>query len=74
MGRTSARHDDEHLGPYSPAGAVIRNAVELATDLRGLELVLNSTVGDRYMIAVAQCGEGVVVALRRRQTPLGLGH
>jgi hypothetical protein len=42
------RHDDAHLGPYSPAGAVIRNAIELATDARGLQLALDGTVGDRY--------------------------
>ncbi len=65
-GTIHVRHDDEHLGPYSPAGAVIRNAVELATDLRGLELVLNATVGDRYRIQVAQREDGVVVGLRRR--------
>ena len=41
------RHDDAHLGPYTPRGAVIRAAVELASDVDGLRLVLASTVGDR---------------------------
>lgn len=62
--RVRVRHDDERLGTYSPMGAVIRNAIELATDVRGLELVLAATVADRYRIQVARRGEGVVVGLR----------
>jgi hypothetical protein len=30
------RHDDPHLGTYPPRGAVIRSAVELASDVDGL--------------------------------------
>ncbi len=69
-GTIRVRHDDERLGPYSPGGAVIRNAVELATDLRGLELVLNGTVGDRYGITVRDSAEGVTVGLRVRCRPM----
>jgi hypothetical protein len=29
------RHDDPHLGPYTPHGAVIRSAMELASDVEG---------------------------------------
>jgi hypothetical protein len=29
------RHDDPHLEPYTPRGAVIRSAVELASDVQG---------------------------------------
>jgi hypothetical protein len=29
------RHDDPHLGTYTPRGAVIRSAVELASDAAG---------------------------------------
>ena len=39
------RHDDPRIGPYSPTGQRIRAAVELATDVEGLRLRLNSTVG-----------------------------
>ena len=35
------RHDDPHLGPYTHAGQVIRAAVELASDVEGLRLVLS---------------------------------
>ena len=60
------RHDDPRLGEYSPGGDVIRNAMHLANDVRGLELALNATVGDRYVVTVARRPEGLVVGLRRR--------
>lgn len=60
------RHDDPRLGEYSPGGAVIRDAMHLASDIRGLELALNATVGDRYAVRVAERPEGVVIGLRRR--------
>ena len=41
------RNDDPHLGPYTPRGAVIRSAMELASDVKGLRLVLLTKVGDR---------------------------
>jgi hypothetical protein len=50
------RHDDPALGPYTHAGQVIRAAVELATDVEGLRLVLASTLGDRYQVRVADDG------------------
>jgi hypothetical protein len=53
------RHDDLHLGPYTPRGAVIRTAVELASDLEGLGLVLASTLGDRYRVPVSDDGRTV---------------
>ncbi len=53
------RHDDPRIGPYSPVGQRIRAAVELATDVEGLRLVLASTVGERYRVKVAEDG-GVV--------------
>ena len=58
------RHDDPHLGPYTPRGSVIRSAVGLASDVEGLRLVLASTMGDRYRVRVAD--DGSVVGLRRR--------
>jgi hypothetical protein len=57
------RHDDPHLGPYSSLGATIRSAVELATDVNGLRLVLMTTVGDRYRVRVSD--DGSVVGLWR---------
>jgi hypothetical protein len=62
------RHDDPRLGPYSPAGSVIRCAVELASDVRGLQLVLDATVGDRYSVRVVERPEGVAIGLRRLST------
>ena len=59
------RHDDSHLGPYTPRGAVIRSAVELASDVDGLRLVLASTLGDRYRVMVSD--DGNVVGLWRRE-------
>ena len=47
------RHDDPHLGPYTPRGAVIRSAMALATDVEGLRLYLVTTVGDRYSVRVS---------------------
>jgi hypothetical protein len=41
------RHDDPRLGIYTPGGAVIRNVIYLASDVRGLELAVNACVGDR---------------------------
>ncbi len=57
------RHDDPHLGPYMNAGQVIRAAVELASDVDGLRLVLASTLGDRFHVQVAE--DGCSVGLRR---------
>jgi hypothetical protein len=58
------RHDDPHLGPYTPRGAVIRSAMELASDVEGLRLVLTCTMGDRYLVKVSD--DGSVVGLWRR--------
>jgi hypothetical protein len=57
------RHDDPHLTRYSSLGATVRSAVELASDVDGLRLVLKSTVGDRYRIRVSD--DGNVVGLWR---------
>jgi hypothetical protein len=53
------RHDDPRLGPYTHAGQVIRAAVELASDVEGLRLVLGTAVGDRYRVGVADDGGSV---------------
>ena len=58
------RHDDPHLGPYTPRGAVIRSAMELASDVEGLRLYLVSALGDRYQVRVAD--DGSVIGLWRR--------
>ena len=50
------RHDDPHLGPYTPRGAVIRSAMELASDVEGLRLYLVSALGDHYEVRVADDG------------------
>ena len=57
------RHDDPHLTPYSPGVTRLRAAVELASDVDGLRLVLGSVLGDRYRIRVAE--DGSVVGLWR---------
>lgn len=57
------RHDDPRIGPYSPVGQRIRAAVELATDVEGLRLVLASTVGYRYRVHVVD--DGTIVGLWR---------
>jgi len=62
------RHDDPHLGPYTPRGAVIRSAIELASDVEGLRLALLTTVGDRYRVRVGD--DGSVVGLWRSATYL----
>jgi hypothetical protein len=60
QGRTvRVHHDDLHLTPYSPRGAVIRSAMELASDVAGLRLYLVTALGDRYQVRVADDG-GVI--------------
>jgi hypothetical protein len=58
------RHADPAIGTYTPVGQRIRAAVELASDVDGLRLVLASTVSDRYRIRVAD--DGATVGLWRR--------
>ena len=58
------RHDDPRMTLYSPRGATIRAAVELAGDVEGLRLVLDSAIGDRDRVRVAE--DGSVVGLWRR--------
>jgi hypothetical protein len=53
------RHDDPHLVLDTPRGAVIRSAVELASDVDGLRLVLASTLGDRYRVKVSDDGSTI---------------
>ena len=55
------RHDDPRLGPYTPRGAVIRSAMELASDVQGLRLYLVTALGDRYEVRVAD--DGSVIGL-----------
>jgi hypothetical protein len=52
------------LAVLTPRGATIRSAVELASDVEGLRLVLTTTVGDRYRVKVAD--DGCAVGLWRR--------
>jgi hypothetical protein len=70
------RHDDPDIGVYTPAGARLRAAIHLASDVEGLRLVLASTVGDRYRVRVSE--DGTVVGLWRRSTLVrggpGAGH
>jgi len=63
-GSLRVRHDDPHLGPYTPRGAVIRSAMELASDVQGLRLYLLTALGDRYLVRVAD--DGSVIGLWRR--------
>ena len=56
------RHDDPTLKPYSPMASRLRSAVELASDVEGLRLVLVSVMGDRYRVRV----EDDVIGLWRR--------
>jgi hypothetical protein len=46
------RHDDPRLTPYSPGAPRLRTAVELASDVEGLRLVLVSVLCDRYRVRV----------------------
>ena len=57
------RHDDRHLGQYAVHGAVIRSAMELASDVEGLRLGLATASGDRHLVRVAD--DGSVVGLWR---------
>jgi hypothetical protein len=58
------RHDDPHLGPYTPRDAFIRSAMELASDVERLRLYLVTALGDRYLVRVAD--DGSVIGLWRR--------
>lgn len=58
------RHDDPQLTTYSPHGAWLRAAIELASDVEGLRLVLASTVAERYRVRAAD--DGSVVGLWTR--------
>jgi saccharopine dehydrogenase (NAD+, L-lysine forming) len=42
------RHDDPHLVPYTSLGATIRNAIELASDVEGLRLLMMTAAGDHW--------------------------
>ena len=57
-------HDDPRLTEYSPGVARLRSAVELASDVEGLRLILVTTMGDRYRVKVRD--DGAVVGLWRR--------
>jgi hypothetical protein len=49
---------------YTGDGQQLRAAVQLASDVDGLRLVLASTTGERYRVKVAD--DGSVVGLWRR--------
>jgi len=50
------RHDDPQLTVYSPQGSRLRAAMELASDVEGLRLVLASTVAERCRVRVSDNG------------------
>ena len=56
---------DPRLGPYSPQGQRVRSAIDLASDVEGLRLVLTSVLGDRYQVRVRDDGAVVGLWLRR---------
>ena len=58
------RHDDARLTPYSPGVSRLRSAVELASDVEGLRLVLGTVLGDRYLVRVTEDGRVVGLWLR----------
>jgi hypothetical protein len=59
------RHDDPQIKSlYSPQAARIRSPFELASDVEGLRLVLESALGDHYRVKVRD--DGAVVRLWRR--------
>ena len=62
--RLRIRHDDPRMTLYSPQAVRIRSAVELASDVEGLRLVLVSALGDRYRVRVSE--DGGVVGMWRR--------
>ncbi len=62
--RARVRHDDPRLTAYSLGVSRLRSAMELASDLEGLRLVLETTMGERYRVVVR--GDGAVVGLWRR--------
>jgi hypothetical protein len=64
-GRTiRIRHDDHDRGPHEGNGQQVRAAVQLASDVEGLRLVLESAIGREYRVKVSD--DGSVVALWRR--------
>jgi hypothetical protein len=73
------RHDDPHLGPYTLRGAVIRSAMELASDVEGLRLFLVTALGERYAVRVADDGsvrpvaQGLIPQIRTSR-PMGMKH
>jgi hypothetical protein len=60
----SVRHDDSRIGTDTQLGQQLRAAIELASDVEGLRLVLPSTVGERYRVRVTD--DGATVGLWRR--------
>jgi ferric-dicitrate binding protein FerR (iron transport regulator) len=50
--------------PDAPMAAVLRSAASLASDVEGFRRALETTVGERYRIAVLD--DGSEVRLRRR--------
>ena len=53
------RHDDPGIGTYTQVGQQLRAAVEFATDLAGLRFAVETMVGDRCRVRVADDGRAV---------------
>ena len=59
------RHDDPQLRLYWPQTDRLTSAMQLASDVEGLRLVLATTIADRYEFQVPD--DGGEVSLRRRR-------
>jgi hypothetical protein len=57
------RHDDPHLGLYTGSGQQLRAAGQLAADVDGLRLALDTAMGREYRVRVAD--DGATVGLWR---------
>ena len=57
--RADARTADDGRPPYSPQGARVRSAIELASGVDELRLILVTALGDRYRVKVTEHGSVV---------------
>ncbi|HZW01220.1 MAG TPA: hypothetical protein VFF55_06590 [Candidatus Deferrimicrobium sp.] len=61
---TELDRSNDSVGPRTAArSATLRSALELASDVQGLRLILSSTLGDRYRVRLSDIGS--TVGLRR---------
>jgi hypothetical protein len=58
------RNQDPELTTCSQHGSRLRAAIQLASDVDGLRLVLATTLADRYRVRVAD--DGSIIGLWRR--------